>query len=210
MHIVIVSATKMEVKPSAKFLKGKNIQTLITGVGMPAAMYAITKAVGSKKPDLIIQAGIGGAVDKSIRLTEVLTISQDGFGDMGVWERRNWNSVFDLGLLKLNTSPFKNGILKNPHKELLRKTNLKQATAITVNEITTDEQRISIYKSQEVVVESMEGAALHYVALMEKIPFLQIRSISNYVGERNKDKWELTAAINALNDSLVKVLSNLI
>ena len=44
------------------------------------------------------------------------------------------------------------------------------------------------------VIESMEGAALHYVCLMEKIPFLQIRSISNYIGERDKKKWNMKDA----------------
>ncbi len=46
------------------------------------------------------------------------------------------------------------------------------------------------------VTESMEGAALHYVCLMEKIPFLQIRSISNYIGERNKKKWDMMDSIH--------------
>jgi futalosine hydrolase len=35
----------------------------------------------------------------------------------------------------------------------------------------------------------MEGAALHYTCLMEKIPFMQLRSISNYIAERDKSKW---------------------
>ena len=50
----------------------------------------------------------------------------------------------------------------------------------------------------------MEGAALHYVCLMEKIPFLQIRSISNYVGERNKRNWNMKEAIANLNKKLIE------
>ncbi|ULT38317.1 hypothetical protein KRR40_24600 [Niabella defluvii] len=52
----------------------------------------------------------------------------------------------------------------------------------------------------------MEGAALHYVALMEKIPFLQIRGISNYVGERDKRKWNFKDAIDNLNNELVRIV----
>ena len=58
------------------------------------------------------------------------------------------------------------------------------------------------------VTESMEGAALHYVCLMENVPFLQIRSISNYIGERNKKKWDMMESINNLNNSLVKIINN--
>ena len=52
----------------------------------------------------------------------------------------------------------------------------------------------------------MEGAALHYVCLCEKIPFLQLRCVSNYVGERDKSKWEMTEAISNLNIELNKII----
>ncbi len=48
----------------------------------------------------------------------------------------------------------------------------------------------------------MEGAALHYVCLQEQIPFVQIRSVSNYVGERDKTKWKMKEAIENLNTEL--------
>jgi futalosine hydrolase len=53
----------------------------------------------------------------------------------------------------------------------------------------------------------MEGAALHFVALMENITFLQLRSVSNYVGERDKTKWDLSGAINNLNKQLQDLIS---
>lgn len=59
------------------------------------------------------------------------------------------------------------------------------------------------------VIESMEGAALHYVCLMEKIPFLQIRSISNHIGERDKRKWNMKEAILRLNQEIIRLTENL-
>jgi futalosine hydrolase len=55
----------------------------------------------------------------------------------------------------------------------------------------------------------MEGAALHYVCLMENIPFLQIRSISNYAGQRNKAKWNFNDSIQNLNRELVSFFNRL-
>ena len=46
----------------------------------------------------------------------------------------------------------------------------------------------------------MEGAALHYTCLMEKIPFIQLRSISNYIAERDKTKWDMKRSIINLNN----------
>ena len=39
------------------------------------------------------------------------------------------------------------------------------------------------------------GAALHYVCREMNIPFLQIRAASNYIGERDKEKWQMKEAI---------------
>ena len=78
---------------------------------------------------------------------------------------------------------------------------------ISVNEITTSKQKVDFYrKAFNPVVESMEGAALHYICLMEKVTFLQIRSISNYIGERNKTKWNMKESIVNLNNELLRLL----
>jgi futalosine hydrolase len=79
--------------------------------------------------------------------------------------------------------------------------------AISVNEISTQRRRIEFYKeSFDPILESMEGAALHHVCLMEKIEFIQLRSVSNYVGERNKKNWRLQTSIDKLNTELITLL----
>jgi futalosine hydrolase len=58
-------------------------------------------------------------------------------------------------------------------------------------------------------VESMEGAALHYVCLQQQQSFLQLRGISNAVGERNKEKWATGEAVTNLNKELKILIQNL-
>ncbi len=41
---------------------------------------------------------------------------------------------------------------------------------------------------------------------MEKTPFIQLRSISNYIAERNKTKWNMKTAICNLNNELIKLV----
>ena len=94
----------------------------------------------------------------------------------------------------------------NPHKELIKQTKLKVVNAVSVNHITTTRQMKGLYENKfQPVIESMEGAALHYVCLVEKIPFLQVRSISNYIGERNKKKWNIKDAVINLNNEIIKL-----
>ena len=79
---------------------------------------------------------------------------------------------------------------------------------ITVNKVSDSIlQRDQIISNFSPDIESMEGAAFHYVCLQEKVPFLQLRSISNYVGERDKLKWKMKDAIGNLNEALVKIIN---
>jgi len=89
-------------------------------------------------------------------------------------------------------------------------TDHEKVKAITVNRISTEENFINQIKEKfSPIVESMEGAAFHYVCLKEDIPFLQIRSVSNMVGERDKSTWLLKESIDLLNDELIRLLHNL-
>jgi futalosine hydrolase len=82
--------------------------------------------------------------------------------------------------------------------------------AITVNEISTSKKRIQSYQeAYQPALESMEGAAFHYVCLQENIAFMQLRSISNTVGVRNKKQWNLPLAIEELNKVLIRLLEAL-
>ena len=156
-----------------------------------------------KRPDLIIQAGIAGCFDTSIPLGTVVVVKKEIIADQAVIQGKEWKTLFDLELLPVNQHPYTNRWLINK-SDILRKIKLKKVTAISINEISTSPQKINWYKELfEPVTESMEGAALHYVALMENIPFLQIRSISNEIGERDKTKWKFTEAINSLNKQLI-------
>jgi futalosine hydrolase len=77
----------------------------------------------------------------------------------------------------------------------------------TINCISSTPQQVQqIVQKYDPDVESMEGAALHYVCLQEKIDFIQLRAVSNYVGERNKNNWKMKEAIAGLNDFLKVML----
>ena len=184
----------------------RDIDVLITGVGLLATTYSLTRQVGLKRPGLIIQAGIGGSFNKTLPLGTVVAVQKDTIADLGVMEKRAFKTVFELGLISRKTSPFTNGWLVNK-SDLIQRSKLKKVTAISINEITTSAKRIREYKKMFTpTIESMEGASLHYVCGKENIPFFQLRAISNYVGVRDKKKWKLKESIINLNKELIQLL----
>lgn len=207
--MILCSATEREIEPTIDFIKAhaiSNVSVLITGVGMTAATYELTKAVYSQRPDFLLQAGVAGCINRELPLTKIVVVENETIGDLGVVENENFRSVFDLKLNDVNQKPWQNGKLRND-LAALKSAGLTEVDAVTVNEISTDQERIDYYRTQlNASIESMEGAALHYVALKENIPFLQMRALSNFIGERDKNKWVLDVAIAQLNTELQRIL----
>jgi futalosine hydrolase len=211
MHILLCSATEFEIRPTIEYLRNQSqkVDVCITGVGMLAATYAITKAVYTHKPDFIIQAGVAGSIDPELPLTKVVLVENETIGDLGVEENDNFQDIFQLRLAAADSAPFTNRRLRND-LTTLKDAGLPVVDGVTVNEISTREEKISYYREHiGASIESMEGAALHYVALQENVRFLQLRSLSNFVGERDKNKWVMNVAIGQLNTELSRILSKL-
>lgn len=180
------------------------------GVGMLANAVSLTKLVYEEKPDLIMQVGIAGCFDKNIALGNVVVIKEEVLGNTGVEEDGKWKDIFDLKLEKPGYPPFEKKRLPNHHLDKYNLLKLDEVTAVTVNEVSTNETRIQqLQKKYSPVIESMEGAALHYVCREMNVPFVQMRSISNYIGERDKTKWEIRLAIDNLNKSILNYVDQL-
>ncbi len=218
MNCLIVAATAREIAPFLEYYRNTektehidmHLDVLISGIGMTATTYHLVKQFSIRKPDIVVQAGVAGCFDTSLPLGTVVAVKQDTIADESVVELKNLKTLFDLKLVPQNQQPYKKGWLINPSKEMLKRTKLKTVRGISVNQITTSKQMIRFYKEQfNPVTESMEGAALHYVCLSENIPFLQVRSISNYIGERNKKKWNMADSIAGLNKELIRLLESL-
>jgi futalosine hydrolase len=214
MHILLAAATTFEIQPTIDALgshpaSGRHrVEPLITGIGGMATAWSLMRRIGSNRPDLIIQAGIAGTL-RERRPGEVLVVGEDQPADIGVWEAGGFKTIFDMQLADGNAAPFTDGRLVNPYPKLMALPGLEPVAGLTVNEITTSVERIRWYQQNTpAVVESMEGASLHYIGLQEHVPFLQLRSVSNAVGVRDKTQWAIRGAIAALNGQLIALLDN--
>jgi futalosine hydrolase len=217
MNILISAATEAEITPFIAHLSANwngisknvyqkgNLQVvvLVTGVGMVGTTYALTKALSAVKYDLVLQAGIAGAFDTSIAIGDTVFITSEQWGDLGAEDRDNYLDVFGMGLQDANAYPYANSKLDTPLTDIHTSIELKQVSGLTVNLVTGKQQTIDrLNKQYNCQVESMEGAAFHYVCLMEQVPFAQVRSISNYVEPRDRSKWQIGKAVNSLNEWL--------
>lgn len=217
MHLLIASATGFEIAPLEEWLQASchrinnfsyrlgaaQIDLLITGVGVPLSAYSFGKIFGKHSYDLCIQAGIAGALDRELEIGEVVQVTSESFGDLGVEEADgSFSSAIDMGLIDPNQPPFVNGLLLSPTGAGAPDF-LKKVKGVTVMKVHGQEESIAAFRQRsDAQVESMEGASFAYACLLEQQPFLQIRSISNYVEKRNREAWDIPLAIGNLNQVL--------
>lgn len=218
MRVIITAATNGEWMPSYQKInpaytgndKRFSVGFHESGIGMLASSVSLMKMFTQETPSLMIQVGIAGCFDKKIPLGKVFVIKDDFAGDIGVVENKVWKDLFDLKLDKPNDPPYEKKSLPNPWLQQYNLLKLPTKKAVTVNTISTEKSKIELYSSRyKASLESMEGAALHYMGRDLHVPFIQLRAVSNYVGERNKAKWKMHEAIYNLNETLLQLLDAL-
>ena len=218
MRVIITAATNGEWMPSFQKINpayaGTNKRFSVgfheSGIGLLASSVSLMKMFVQETPSLIIQVGIAGCFDKKVPLGKVFAVKDDFAGDIGVMENKVWKDLFDLKLDKANDAPYEKKSLPNPWLSQYNLLKLPTKKGVTVNTISTDKNKINLYSGRyKATLESMEGAALHYMGRDLNIPFIQIRAVSNYVGERNKAKWNMQEAIYNLNETLLQYLDAL-
>ena len=220
MRILIVAATEPEIGPLISSLQHvkdavysldkHHIEVLITGIGMTATAYQLGRKLALNKYDIALNLGIAGSFNRNINLGDVVNIVSEQFYELGVEDGDEFKDLFSIGLLDHNTMPFTNGMLKNNSACLSVLPSLLVMKGITVSKVHGNAESVATATQRSNAdIESMEGAAFMYVCLMEKVEFLQIRAVSNYVEKRNRAAWNIPLAIKNLNETALQLISKL-
>jgi len=226
VNILLLSATESEVAPLigglgiCTFADGRfrsfatdalKTDVLISGIGMVAKAFHLAKYLSAKKYDLVLNLGIAGSFRNEIPVGDVVNVTTDQFSEIGAITPDGFLTATDLHFGDFNSFPFRAGLLVNPTPfDKFGLQHLKQVSGITVNTIHGELLSISAVKEKfHPEVESMGGAAFLYGCLNEQVPCAQLRSISNFVEERNKSRWNIPLAVNNLALVTLGILDHL-
>lgn len=220
MQILIVAATSFEMYETQQFVsenlnelaeKGYFFDFLVTGVGMVHTTYALSQYFHNHSVDVAIQIGVAGSFRMRTPIGSVVKVVSEAFGDMGAEDGAERLDLFEMNLWEPHEAPFENKLLFAPESfPLPIGKELQAVHGITVNMVSGVAASIALRKKKFAAdIESMEGAAFHFVCLQQGIPFQQIRAISNYVEPRDTSNWKMKNAITALNAYLIQSLDAL-
>jgi len=189
-----------------KRIKNRDVYVQVCGIGPINAALFIEKAILLYKISGVINIGIAGSFDiKKIPIGSLTIAKEEIWPEYGLKQR----GIVDpkglkYGLIKKHEKIIYNQI-SIPFRENFEKmglsfsNNFYTTTNLTVAGVTGDKIEAEKLKNRYLAqVENMEGFSIAYVCFVHDIPFIEIRSISNPVGSRDMDKWDLKKALKKL------------
>ena len=226
MKILVTAAEEQELRRAERAFdmvkKSKDVKAQVefrlTGIGAVQACHCVTRevvaaAAAGEPYNLVVNLGIAGSYDlEAFPIGSAAVISREYFADLGFGSEEGFSDLFQYGILEKDDFPYTKGalarqLLPYPHIEKVLEKYGAGAGA-TVQCVTGTQTRcneiVAMYNPQ---IESMEGAGVYYAALMEKVPFFELRTVSNAVGERDTSKWESKAALDTLEECCREIFS---
>ena len=199
-------------------IEKSKVRILVTGPGSVNTVQAMTACIENSKPIMIIQTGCAGAFQESGLQTGDIGIATEEIDiHLGIESEKPYTPLAELPFAVLRKGgtalksryPCSNSLSGLACKAIVNalakeKINVKKGPFVTVSTITATEKRAkSLYSQFSACMEAMEGAGAAHLSIHYNIPFLEIRSASNMVGKREKEKWDLDLACRNSNKAVL-------
>ena len=203
-------------------LVDKEVLVVFCGLGKINAAAAAAVILARFPVSRLWMWGSAGAYHHSdIRLNDVALASEEILGDDGVVTLNSWKSlnVISIPLTEHNDQPIFNRIpvdqvemgrarlLLNEWQVNFSGPQVHLGPFVTVSGVSGSPARARLLADRfGALCENMEGGAAALVCLRYRIPFLQIRGLSNWAGDRNKRRWHLTEALDNCQRAMLYLL----
>lgn len=181
-NIVVIVPTEKE----SLVILERGTRVVNCGVGMAECAAATAKIIVDRQPSLVILAGIAGTYSHNIEVGETVIVESETIADLGRLTAGVLTPLYQKTYVsKITPKGFKHA-----------KSNTTNAAAAIIAE------------PMEADIENMEGAAFFAVCERFGIPAMEVRTISNRVGEKIGGK-NMEIAINRLALDLETILASL-
>ena len=180
-----------------------SVETLELGVGKTAAATALTRRL-TQGPSVsaVVLVGVCGAFPKphlrdpevAREILDLCVITRELFGDEGVYVPGGFSTVEELGF----GTKVPLAACERRSRAMVERLGAHPSMGLTVSSCSGTDQASAERGKLGAAVESMEGASVAYVCGVHQVPWVQLRCVSNYTGDRAPAKWRLDEALARL------------
>jgi futalosine hydrolase len=180
---------------------GPDVLVVAGGIGPAAAAAATAHACATHDVSLVVSMGVAGSF-ASARLHhgDTALASSIVAADLGAMSPERFLDLTALGLdggATVDCPPD----LVAAARDRLAAAGLHVAVGaiLTLSTMTgTTERAAELMGRHGAVAEAMEGAGVAHVASLHDLPVMEVRTISNEVGLRDRTSWDLVTALTSL------------
>lgn len=178
----------------------RDIPLIITGAGKTNSSLSASYFATKHYADIILLTGICGAYrNTEINIGDTVSIKYDYFVDEAEYNKINIKTMHEKGFI---SAPDNRG-------ECLTFDKFKTVNSNTISLIPLFDELSNIYQNKtNASVENMEGASFAYTLNKFNIKPYQIRTVSNYCGNKELQQWNIKKACKNLKDSIDLFIDN--
>ena len=211
-RVLIITAVEAERDAVVRGLQGnKRFDVLAAGVGSVSVAVVTARTLSSAEYSLVVCTGIAGGFSGKAEVGSIVVANEIIVADLGTEAAEGFCSLDKLGFgftrIQINTN------LVDRVTRGLREAKLPVncGPVLTVSTV-TGTVASSVELASRVpgaAAEAMEGYGVGLAAFDRGIPVLEIRTISNMVGPRDRTAWQIKEAFDVL-ESVSTVLTEVL
>jgi futalosine hydrolase len=180
---------------------GYDVLVVAGGVGPAAAAAATAHVCATEEVGLVLSMGVAGGFSSArLKHGDTAVATSIVAADLGAMSPERFLDLNALGLdggAAVDCPPH----LVAAARDRLDAAGLHVAVGaiLTLSTMTgTAERAAELMSRHGAVAEAMEGAGVAHVAALHGVPVLEVRTISNEVGLRDRASWDLVTALTSL------------
>ena len=198
--ILVVCAMREELRD---FDAPAHVRVLTVGVGPVEAAIATTRALAQSPFGYVVNAGIAGVFRSRGAVGDAIVVRAEALADFGL--EGGAPLALPGGAHVIDRVDADAGLVAR-----CASTGLRVGSGLTVAQVTTTDATADRFLARYAAdVESMEGFSVLRAAADAGIPAVEVRGISNYVGDRARSEWDFAAGTRATVRALHAILSTL-
>ncbi|RJX26889.1 MAG: futalosine hydrolase [Desulfurivibrio sp.] len=211
---LLVAATELELAPARQALAGtQNLAFLLSGVGPVDAAFALTRYLSLHyQVSAVINFGVAGAYrDTGLAVLDLCVAQQEVLADLGICYTDRIEPLA-IDALAVNREFTLDSQLYQEARRILGFENIPFVSGrfLTVSCASgTGLRGDYLHTANQGICENMEGAALARVCQGFGVDFLELRSVSNMVEDRDPARWRLKEACAAAGFAVARVVQGL-
>jgi len=170
------------------------VETLVTGVGPVDAAARVGRALSERSYEVVISVGIAGAMTGVAKVGDGVVVGEEL---MEINLETGERLALPPGNVIVDRVPADHQLT-----DAVIALGFPLVRGITVARVTSTDATAQRLRERGAEIESMEGFAVLRAAQLAGVPALELRGISNIVGDRSTSQWDFDAGMKGLRGVL--------